>query len=176
MNVLDQSDERWMPAACSILEEHYQTTGETEKLRQVRERLDQHEADAHEARRERSTIKPGDRLLPHGLSAQQIDVLRRILSAEPECASAWLVRKHLRVFPDRALFLLCVRGWSSRWLLSASDREKELVKRLSRLHVELPGQVLVIARQGRLRRLAARIMSRTDAIVFSRHDAVSAAN
>ncbi len=107
-NVIDQDDERWLPAACTALQEHYLATGQSDRLKEVRARLDRHEEEIAASRRERSTITPRDPLAPHGLDAEQLGPLREFLDAEPDCAAAWLVRKDLRYFPQRPLFLLCV--------------------------------------------------------------------
>ena len=88
-----------------------------------------------------------------------------MLAAQADCGAAWLVRKELRYFPRRALFVLCVRRKSARWWSADPDRDRELVRRLIPL-VELPGQVLIVARYGSFRRLASKVMSRPGAEVF----------
>ena len=164
--VMNQADESWMRPACEVLQAHFQATGQTEQLREIRSRLDRHEKESAAAQRERAKVLASDTFLAHDLSETQIDLLRRRLSAYPDCGAAWLVRKSVRYFPNRPLFVLCVRRKSARWWLSQPDRDRELVRRLSPT-IELPGQVLVVARYGAFRRLAARIMAFPGAAVFS---------
>jgi len=167
LRVVDQADETWTQAASRALEQHYLSTGQQDRLRHLRARLDEHDAALRGARRERSSVRPGDRFLVHDLSDLQIEPLLRLLEAQPDCAAAWLVRKDLQFFPKRPLFVLCVVSESPGWLWSNSRRDEELVRRLGP-KVELPGQVLVITRQGGFRKLAATIMSRRDSQVYRR--------
>jgi Zn-dependent protease with chaperone function len=165
--VVAQEDELWMPRACEALHAHYRATGQADRLRVVRARLDRHDAEIAAAQRERATIRPHDSFLPHGLTAEPIEPLRRLLASRPDCGAAWLARKEVRYFPHRPLFVLCVRGTSSGWALGHAERDRELVRRLIPA-VELPGQVLVIARRGPFRKLAAKVISVPEAEVYRR--------
>jgi hypothetical protein len=167
LQVVAREDEAWTPPAYAALLEHYRATGQTDRLREVRLGLDRYEAETAQAQRERAIISGGDDLLPHGLSLEQIEPLRHLLSSQPECGTAYLVRKKLRFFPHRPLFVLCVRGPARRWGFTDSERDRKLVQRLIPL-VELPGQVLVIVRQGSFRRLAGRVIRFPGAEVFGR--------
>lgn len=166
--VVEQTDETWMHAACSALEQHYQATGQIDQLKHVRMRLDEYEVAVAGARRERSTIKASDSFLPHALTADHLEPLLHLLASEPDCGAAWLARKELRFFPRRRLFVLCVRGGTSWWAPGTSDRERSLAQRLVP-RVELPGQMLVITRHGSFRKLARRIMSQPDFEIYRDH-------
>jgi hypothetical protein len=131
----------------------------------MRGRLDRLEEECAAARRERSTVRAADPFLPHGLEPDRVAAVRTALSAQPECGQAWLVRKELRHFPNRPLFVLCVRRRSARWWLGDPDRDRELVRRLTAT-VELPGQVLIVGSFGAFRALAARVRSIEGAEVF----------
>jgi hypothetical protein len=164
-HIVDQADEGWMKPACEVLQAHFQASGETDLVRQIRSRLDRYEEESVAAGRERAKVLASDSFLAHDLAEPQLELLRSRLSAHPDCGAAWLVRKSLRYFPARQLFVLCVRRRSARWWLSQSDRDRELVRRLSPA-IELPGQVLVIAGYGSFRRLARRIISCAGSQVF----------
>jgi hypothetical protein len=159
------ADESWMRPACQALHDHFLATGQVERLQEMRSRLDRLDEESVAAQRERSTIRASDIFVPHGLGDEQLAPLRTVLGAQPDCGAAWLVRKELRYHPSRPLFVLCVRRRSARWWLAAPDRDRDLVRRLMPL-VELPGQVLIVARNGSFRKLAAKIMSRRDAEFF----------
>ena len=75
---------------------------------------------------------------------------------------------HSRYFPQRPLFVLCVRRKSARWWLKQPDRDRDLVRQLSP-RIELPGQVLVIAPYGPYSRLARKVMAVPNADVFRRN-------
>ena len=61
------------------------------QLREIRSRLDRHEQEIAAAQRERATVKASDSLLPHELADAEIEPLRRVLAAQPDCGAAWLV-------------------------------------------------------------------------------------
>jgi Zn-dependent protease with chaperone function len=175
LRVVEQADEVWTARACQALQQHFRTTGQTDRLRELRALLDRHEAEVEAARRERSTIRPGDTFLPHGLTEEQVGSLTALLASQPDCTSAWLVRKELRHFPNRPLFVLCVRATESRWGFRSPERDRQLVTRLIP-RVELPGQVLVIAREGGFCKLYDRITSLAEAVVFRRSKAEASAS
>jgi hypothetical protein len=168
--VLARNDETWMPRACEALQEVYRASGRMDLLREIRARLDRHDSDLRASRRERSTIDAGDTFIPHELTDPQLAPLRELLASIPDVGVAWLTRKELRYFPNRPLFLLCVRGTLTRWWSKDSEQEYALVRRLVP-RVELPGQVLVISRQGSFRALARTIMRSPGAEVFRRDEA-----
>ncbi len=158
LGVVGRRDENWMARACEALQEHFRGYGQVDRLREIRSLLDRFEADLAEARRERSTIRAGDPFSPHDLSAAEVRPLLDLLATTPGCEAAWLVRKDVRRFPDRPLFVLCVRASGPRWGAGRGDRDRDLVRRLIP-RVELPGQALVISRQDGFRKLAARVMA-----------------
>ena len=160
--VLEGDDDQWISAAGQILERHYRELGDEERLRGVRDRLDQFTADLAASQRERSSVKAGDRFVPHGLNPAELEAIITVLGACRDLHAAWLVRKELRHFPQNRLFVLVVRSQPNWWGSSSEPRDativRELVPRLT-----LPGQSLVIAPHGSFRRLARRIMSHAEA-------------
>jgi hypothetical protein len=165
--VAANGDEFWMRQAYQVLHDHFRATGQEAGLREMRGQLDRLEEESAAARNERATIRASDSFLPHGLNEEQVAALRAVLAAQPDCGHAWLVRKELRHFPQRLLFVLCVRRQSARWWLADPDRDRELVRRLTPM-VELPGQVLIVARYGAFRKLASKVMSIAGTEVFHR--------
>jgi Zn-dependent protease with chaperone function len=149
-------DEASVPQACALLRDYYRRTGRHEKLREIDVRLDRYEKDLEASRLERREVSARDTLLPHDLSAADLEDLRRTLAAEPRLARAALGRKELRYFPKQRLFLLCVRRRSAWHRLPSRDRDQELVQRLMH-RVHLPGRVLVFAPRGAFRALARKL-------------------
>ncbi|WP_422928877.1 M48 family metallopeptidase [Singulisphaera sp. PoT] len=147
LDVLEAADEDWVPRACQELLSFYRDTGQTDRVRAIRERYERHESDVEKSRRERSSIKAGDRLLPHGLDDGQLAQVRGLLAGQTDCGSAWLVRKALDFFPNRPLFLLCVTTKGGAWSWGKGEADNMLAKRLFS-KAELPGQVFLIARHG----------------------------
>ncbi len=163
--VVARNDEVWLPRACEALQEVYRASGRMDLLREMHARLDRHESDLRAAERERSTITARDTFVAHGLSEFQLESLRELLGSVPALGAAWLIRKTVQCFPNRRLFVLCVRGPSSGWWSGNSEQEQALVRQLVR-KVELPGQVLVTSRAGSFRSLARRCMKFAGSEVF----------
>jgi Zn-dependent protease with chaperone function len=159
LRVAEIDDEEWMPRAISILHDHYRRQGHAERLREMRARLDRHEAELAAARRERASVGPRDRFLPHGLDDDQLGRLLEVIKSQPDCEAAWLARKDVKHSPTRPLFVLAVQTRGSRWGFGLGEREEALVRRLAH-RIELPGQSLVVSRRGTFRRLAARVAAR----------------
>jgi hypothetical protein len=158
--VVARGDEDWLPAAGAALEHYYRTLGMTDRVRAMRSTLDRHEADVRAAQKERATVTARDRFIPHGLPDQSLEALRTLL-AGVDAEAAWLARKDLRYFPDRPLFVLCVRAAGATWW-GGGDRDAALVRRLTS-KVELPGQFLVIGRRGPFRALARKVAAQPGA-------------
>jgi len=168
--VVERADEGWTRPACEALADHYRATGQVDRLGEARDLLDRHDAEVAASARERSAIGPGDAFLPHGLSDDRAAALREVLASEPDCRVAWLARKDLRHAPHRPLFVLSVSVGKSAWGLGRPDRDRELARKLVH-RVELPGQVLVIARVGNRRGLADKIRKLPGSEVFRRGEA-----
>jgi hypothetical protein len=167
--VVARNDEIWMPRACEALQEVYRASGRMELLREIQARLDRHESDLRGAQRERSTITAGDTFVAHELAEMQLAALRELLASIPAVGAAWLLRKTLKYFPNRQMFVLCVRGTATHWWSRNTDQEHALVRQLVP-KVELPGQVFIISRQGSFRGLARRCMKFPGSEVFRRVD------
>jgi Zn-dependent protease with chaperone function len=169
LDVIERADEHWVPLACEALRNHYRDIGQPDRYRAMTDRLDRHEAELRKAHAERAKVGPRDRLLPHELDDAALECLRSTLAAHPACESAWLARKALEYFPRRPLFLLCVSAGRRTWLPRDDRADRDLVRQLIPA-VELPGQVLVIAANGRFRALGRRIVKRPGSTVYRRDD------
>jgi Peptidase family M48 len=163
--VIDMADRGWFGSACEILKDHYRTSGQTERVRELSSRQDRFDAVAKAADRERSQIDASDDFREHALCHDQLEPVQRLLATERQCGAAWLVRKTLEHYPDRPLFVLCVQAARPRWGFGRAEEERGLVRRLVP-RIELPGQVLVIASTGYSRRLARKVMAVPGALAF----------
>jgi Zn-dependent protease with chaperone function len=164
--VMTEDDEA-VPAASQILHAHYWRTGQTERIKELEARLDRYEKNLQASRTERNTVGANDPLLPHGLTPEELDGLRKILEAEQDLMVVNLGRKELKHFPKQKLFLLCVHRRRAWHRLPNRDMEQALIRCLS-AKVQLPGRVLVFAPRGDFRKLAHRLAALPDAAVFRR--------
>lgn len=153
---MSSRDEHWLTTAGTALETYYRGLGLTESVRETRAALDRHEADLRAAQAERAKVTARDRFLEHGLPDEPIATLRSLLASLADVEVAWLARKDLAHFPNRPLFVLCVRSRQWRWWGGAAD-DQALARTLAP-KVRLPGQVLVIGQRGPFRALARKTM------------------
>jgi hypothetical protein len=163
--VIAADDEQWTAIAYQALANHCRLTGQTERLTQVRKAIETFDKAVVAARRERSTVDAGDPLDLVELDADRLRTIRELLEAERGCAAAWLAQKRLAYFPNRRLFVFCVRG-PGRWWPDAAA-EQATVERLRR-RVELPGQMLLIGRHSAHRKLARRVAALEGSEIFRR--------
>ena len=145
-----------VPNACKLLHDYHHRHGRTAKMREIDAHLDRYEQQLAASHAERSSVSASDVLIPHGLTAPELALLRETLSTEPGLWLAELGRKELKHFPEQKLFLLCVcarRRWHG---LPDTEAEEGLVSRLTR-RVRLPGRVLVFTPRGGFRALARKL-------------------
>ena len=148
-----EEDEDVLPQACAILREHHRRSGQTEKMREVEARMDRHEKDMAASRKERSEFAPGDVLIPHGLTDDELNKLRETLAADPQLPRAELAQKQMKFFPKQKFYILCVHRWQAWHRFPNADQDRVLVNRISKA-VQLPGRVLVIPSSGSYKALA----------------------
>jgi hypothetical protein len=163
--VIEMADRAWFGQACAILKDHYRTSGQTDRVRELSSRQDRFDAVAKAADRERAQIGARDQFLEYGLGLDQIGALRTVLAGERQCGAAWLARKKLEHFPERPLFVLAVQAARHGWGFGRAEVERALVRRLIP-RLELPGQLLVIATTGYSRRLARKVMAVPGSLIY----------
>ena len=166
--ILDEDDNDLIPTASEVLLNHFHQLGRTDKVQETRSVLSRFEASRTAAAKERSLVTAADSFAPHGLSDLELQSLTATLAQQSDIASARLARKALKHYPKQRLFILVASSKPTGLFgYSNADRDRQLVTNLI-AGVKLPGRVLVIAPQGGFRALAKKIMSQSDAKVFSR--------
>lgn len=133
-------------AACALIVEYLQRHGRNEEARAHIDHL--HDAGARDqaASKERGELRTVDKLLPHGLSAQQIDELARQLQSFPEIRRAYLARKQTVHYQDIPLYIFAFEGRTRFWLQPGADMQS-LAARLGR-EVTFPGETIIICIDG----------------------------
>ena len=158
-------DESLVEAGCQLLIGHHRSHGRADRVRELEQRLDAHEAALAASHRERNSVTAADEFVPHDLTAQEFASLQEILSRESGIRFAWLARKRLAHFPKQRLFVLVVdasKGW-----FGGSDAEDAVVRRLISA-ANLPGRALVVSPRGVWRAVARKVQATADARVCER--------
>ncbi|MSU58497.1 MAG: hypothetical protein EXS35_10020 [Pedosphaera sp.] len=162
-------DDEAVPAASQLLHAHYWRTGQTERIKELEARLDRYEKNLQDSSTERNTVNANDPLIPHGLTPEELDALRKVLETEADLVAVDLGRKELKHFPKQKLFLLCLHRRRAWHRLPNRDMEQTLIRCLT-AKVQLPGRVLVFAPRGDFSKLARRVAALPDAAVFRREN------
>jgi Zn-dependent protease with chaperone function len=155
------------PQGCALLMEHYRRAGLSNRIREVELRLDCYEKDLVASRVERQEVTARDPLIPHGLGEEDLSSLLKALAEESDLMRAELGRKALRHFPNQKLFLLCVHGRKAWYGLRSSERDQELINRLTQ-KMRLPGRVLVFTPRTGHRALSRKLRMVDGAAIFHR--------
>jgi Zn-dependent protease with chaperone function len=151
---------------CAQLFEFYRGRGETANVAEIRRRVDDHEAMLQAAATEIQIVTPGDKIIAHGLEADELAELIGKLRAFPDLAQVYLGRKELKVLKDQKLFVLCIcarRGWH-RFPNTAA--EEQMVSKMTMMN-PLPGRTLTFAASGPLKGVAKKLMKCPGALIFS---------
>jgi Zn-dependent protease with chaperone function len=175
--LLEQDDERaaghvetamkngseYIAPGLNMLLAYYRQTGRDAEADPIRTRLEQHEADMSQARRERQTVRRRDRFAPHGLPTADVEKICRILRRYPRVLGAYLVRKEVRLFSDKPGYVLAITR--QRYLMEDNSKaDKHLINCLQ-AEIEQPCAVVVLG-WGK-RRLRSRLLQACPAPIFS---------
>jgi Zn-dependent protease with chaperone function len=152
---------------CRLLYEYYNRTGQRDKLRPLENRFDEFEKANRLAQQERARISSADTFMAHQLTDQQIDGLKKILSSEPDIASAAVARKKLAHFPNSPCFAVGLRIKVAWWKARSRNANNQLVHRIVK-QVRLPGHFTVFVNEKNLRGLGAKVFSVPGSVIYER--------
>jgi Zn-dependent protease with chaperone function len=126
--------------ACGRVMHWFEERGREEEARAWRTRGETWARTLEESKAERDTLRKSDALEPHGVSEAVLEKLATQLHGYPRVKEAWLVRKTVKHFPERPLYVLGVQfggGYSS------AETDKALIAKLSQ-ELDLPGEAFVV--------------------------------
>jgi len=109
-----QLDPRWGPDCYTLMYDYHLRNGSKEGARDAEMRFDQSVRILAEAEQERQALYPGDQFHPHKLDPQKVEEIVRALSEFSRVRRAWLVRKHVRTFPEIDCHCLIIE-YDSPW-------------------------------------------------------------
>ncbi|MEE9613986.1 MAG: M48 family metallopeptidase [Thermodesulfobacteriota bacterium] len=102
---------------------------------------------------ERASLGDGDSLLPHAVAEKEVEAIAGQLRAYKDIKEAYLVRKSVRLLPEKPLYILgVVRSWPRFSLYSDDDYGRKLAEGL-----KLPGDGFVIVLDGKMKDLGKRM-------------------
>jgi hypothetical protein len=104
-----EEDPNYVAAGLAIQEAYYLRQGNREEARRLEAAQLRHADVFDEATAERASVRSTDRIVPHNLPEQEIEVLgNQIMTPEYGIARAWLMRKQVQYFTQKPLYILLV--------------------------------------------------------------------
>jgi len=141
---LDASAEQ---SACMLIVDYLQRHGRNEEARAHLDQLHSAGERDQAARKERGEVRVSDKLMPHGLSAEQVEVLTRQLQQFPELKRAYLVRKQTVHYQEHPLYILAFERNVPFWKFDSANAMQMLTHRLGQ-EVAYPGETIIICVDG----------------------------
>jgi Zn-dependent protease with chaperone function len=143
-----------VPPGCGAAHAFLRRAGRLEEAERYWTRLQEHEDQMAAAAAERhpANTRPRDVFLPHGLGNEAVGAMVEALRLHRDVASAYLVRKEVRLFPEHPLYVLAVVpdwSWKRR---EAGNHTALLIQRLIE-QVPFPGETVVLTLEADLKKL-----------------------
>ncbi|WNG43420.1 M48 family metalloprotease [Archangium minus] len=127
--------------ACEHAMHWLEAHGREEEARAWRTRGETWARTMHESKEERDSLRKSDTFEPHGLTEAELQmVVAQLLGGYPRVKKAWMVRKSVKHFPERPLYVLGIE-FSGGW--NMDEANSELIRQLSQL-LTLPGECFVV--------------------------------
>ena len=145
--------------ACDAIYWYLRGQGKLKEAASYRERGRTHDRLWEAARLERADISPDDKFLYHGLTAEQLGKLRHELMACDGVWRAYLVRKQVRHFPEKPLYVLAlVPSVTARPNLAESVGNR----------IEFPGETFLVVLSGDGKKFEKPLLQLSTALVLGR--------
>jgi Zn-dependent protease with chaperone function len=140
-------DEAYVVHGAEALRDYYWRHGSEEQAHVWYQRWVERTNIEAEEERERNEVRLEDKFERHGLSDETLAELRGQLKLVPGLRKAWLVRKRVKHFPERPMYLL---GYAaSRSFISWSNKQRiaEVLEQIKD-NVTFPGETLILSVEG----------------------------
>lgn len=138
-----------------LLRDYYWRRGEKERAHGWHERAVKAAQVNAEAAAERKQVLSSDAMLPHGLGPEALGALLAQLKTIEGLRTAWLVRKAVKQFPDRPVYLFCYLG--PKTSIVHGDAKVETVKEKLSKEVSFPGETFLVCADGDMKAFRASV-------------------
>jgi hypothetical protein len=126
--------------ACRRAMHWFEARGREEEARAWRTRGETWARTLEESKAERDTLRKSDTFEPHGASEAVLEKLATQLHEHPRVKEAWLVRKAVKHFPERPLYVLGVQLGGG---FNSDETNRALIANLTQ-SLDLPGEAFVV--------------------------------
>ena len=135
---------------------YHDRRGNSEAIRDLKQRADEHEARMERAVRERHSPTTRDRFLPHDLTPSELDKVLMTLNSVPHLSEAWLARKECREMPEWKGYVLIVRFKFGMFRWVSDGKIRNLIQQIIN-GIELEGYLVILHDKGGNKAVAKRI-------------------
>ncbi len=163
-----QLDESYTLLACELLAAHWAGQGEMEKAERYRRQAQRYYEKVSEAIYERTEISPSDPFEPADVTPAQAVTLRRYLWQYGQIRAAYLVRKVVKHYTDKPLYVLALRFRSNTFTQQEADLLQQIAQDLPVSPPLSKDNVVVIALVHRFASLTRRLQAIRRATLFER--------
>lgn len=122
-------------SSCELIYEFLRQQGKNDEALKYQQKLEDHYQEVYLAQQERATVSCFDALISHDISKDEVDKLQQYLSDYKNIETIYLLRKYLKYFPEKPMYVLAIRCKHSFWTkFHLSDRalkkEQEVIAKI----------------------------------------------
>jgi hypothetical protein len=128
LEIAMQGDVDTFIPSCELIYGFLKQRGKNDEAQKYQQKLESHYQIVYLAQQERASVSCFDALITHDLPEEEVKKLHHYLSGYKDIETVYLVRKHLKHFPEKPMFVLAIKCKHSFWTkfhLSARALEKE---------------------------------------------------
>ncbi|TYQ23540.1 M48 family metalloprotease [Pseudanabaena sp. UWO311] len=128
LEIAMQGDVDAVIPSCELIYGFLKQNGKNDEALEYEQKLAIHYQKVGLAQQERASVSCFDALITHDLPEEEVKRLHHYLSGYKDIETVYLVRKHLKHFPEKPMFVLAIKCKHSFWTkfhLSARALEKE---------------------------------------------------
>lgn len=148
-------------AGCETISWFLRGQGRTAEAASYRERGRRHERDWEGSQAERAGVAVTDKFLYHGLPAEETAKFREQMSSFPQVWRVYLVRKQVKFFPERPLYVLGI--------VPNASAGPDFANRLGP-KIKFPGETIFIILEGDGKKFERPLAQLSTALIYSRQD------
>lgn len=132
-------------ACLDLLYQHYQATGNEEKLAHLKRQADSFDEDAEAMGKERNNFKAGDTPLSHGLSDSNLRMLSEIFAKHRSIYRVYAVRKKVEAMAQTPMYVFAIETKVESWKM-APTAEKLVATVLEEIEFDEAATYLVFTK------------------------------
>ncbi len=136
-----QDEDKLFPG-CELIYLFLKERGKVEEAKVYQQRSFQHYEQVMLANQERSYVADSDKFIPHDLPAEAVHLLCKQLARYQSVTETFLVKKVVKYFPEKPLFVLGITVRRTWYKLEVSDQDAALLKKIYE-ELQFPGEIYI---------------------------------